>query len=196
MTNKEKELPKDSDSKQIEKIKNHPYSSEEQKALHDILHKTYPIINAKNPKPLAIGIFKDLQEKSGLPKERLQAFFKWYCGRKYRTTLKAGQPRYNLNGEIVGEVTPEQEVFFYEKFDVKNLTFILDRLFFILVAKGQVERLSNLLQAGFKPSKNVDLVTLAKKLNTHSEEILNVLTEYNLYSEPTEKEEKTSDSTQ
>ena len=180
MTDKENKLPAQSDNVKSQKIKNLPYSTAEQKALHDILHKAYPIIDSNNIKPLAVGIFKELQEKSGLPKERLKAFLKWYCGLKYLSVLKVGEPRYNLKGEIVGEVTLQHETFTQNQIDNKNLNFVIDRLFFILVAKAERTKLDNLFKAGFRPSGKIDLITLAKKLTTKSDDILQILSNYDL----------------
>ena len=180
MTDKENKPLVQLDNVKSQKIKNLPYSTAEQKALHDILHKAYPIIDSNNIKPLAIGIFKELQEKSGLPKERLKAFLKWYCGLKYQSVLKVGEPRYNLKGEIVGEVTLQHETFSQNQIDNKNLNFVIDRLFFILVAKAETTKLDNLFKAGFRSSGKIDLITLAKKLTSKSDDILDILSNYDL----------------
>jgi sRNA-binding protein len=180
MTNTQTKTSAQPNSTKGQKIKTPPYSTAEQKALHDILQKAYPVIDSKNLKPLAIGIFKELQEKSGLEKKRLEAFFNWYCGPKYQSILKAGEPRYNLNNEIVGEVTLEEETHTTNQLEKRNLNFVIDRLFVILVAKGETEKLQKLFQAGFKPSNKVDLINLAKKLTTKSDDVLNILSKYNL----------------
>lgn len=180
MTDKKTETPTIKfDKSETNKVKKLTYSTTEQKALHDILHKAYPIIDSNNIKPLAVGIFKELQEKSGLPKEKLKAFLKWYCGLKYQGVLKVGEPRYKLNGEIVGEVTLQHETFTQNQIDNRNLNFVIDRLFFILVAKAERTKLDNLFKAGFRPSGKIDLITLAKKLTTKSDDILQILSNYN-----------------
>ena len=74
MVDKENEISINADVLKEEKVKSFPYSTSEQKALHDILHKTYPIIDSTNIKPLAIGFLKELEEKTGLSKERLKSF--------------------------------------------------------------------------------------------------------------------------
>ena len=47
--------------------------------------------------------------------------------------MKAEEPRYNLNGEIVGEVTTSEAHYAQLKLNNKNSGFVLDRLFFTLV---------------------------------------------------------------
>ena len=181
MTDKENEIPTIKlDSVETKKGNKPSYSISEQKALHDILHKTYPIIDSDNIKPLAIGFLEELQEKTGLSKEKLKTFLKWYCGSKYQTVLKAGEPRYNLSGEPVENVTIQDELFAQAKLDNKDIYFIIDKLFLLLVGKKDVKRLESFLQAGFRPSKKVDLITSAKKLTSKSEDILNVLSAYDL----------------
>jgi len=181
MSDKENEVPTIKlDSVEAKKGNNTPYSTAEQKALHDILHKTYPIIDSNNIKPLAIGFLEELIEKTGLSKERLKTFLKWYCGSKYQTVLKAGEPRYNLSGQPVENVTTEDEIFAQIKLDNRDIYFIIDKLFFLLVGKKDAKRLESFLQAGFRPSKKIDLTTLAKNLTSKNEDVLNILSAYEL----------------
>jgi ProP effector len=60
-------------------------------------------------RPLKIGIHLDLIDRGVLrPSECVHVFCR-YTGRKlYQLALAAGGPRYDLDGNPVGEVTPEQ----------------------------------------------------------------------------------------
>lgn len=172
MFDKENEILKEElVSQETNTVKNLVYSTEEQKALHDILNKTYPIINSNNIKPLSIGFIKELQEKTGLSKERLKGFLRWYCGSKYQKILKAGELRYNLNGEIVGEVSISEEHYAQLKLNSNNSYYVLDRLFIILINDKDLKKLEALLKAGFRPSKNL----LSENLD-----ILNLLVKYDI----------------
>src|SRR5262249_1188092 len=60
-------------------------------------------------KPLKIGIHQDLVERGMLRPEECRAVFRCYVMRRqYQEAIAAGGPRYDLNGDPVGEVTADQ----------------------------------------------------------------------------------------
>jgi sRNA-binding protein len=63
----------------------------------------------KPHKPLKIGIHQDLVDRGvPLPGE-CRAVFRWYCLRLiYQRALAAGGPRFDLDGSVAGEVTPDE----------------------------------------------------------------------------------------
>jgi sRNA-binding protein len=79
------------------------------------MQEKYPKCFSKPPKPLAIGILKDvLAERQALEITRgqLQQFFHRYCGKdQYKETLVVGAERVDLEGNARSTVT-EKEVAF------------------------------------------------------------------------------------
>ncbi len=79
------------------------------------LQDKYPKCFSKPPKPLAIGILKDvLAERQALEITRgqLQQFFKRYCWKdQYKQALVVGAERVDLEGNVRSTVT-EKEVAF------------------------------------------------------------------------------------
>src|SRR5262249_38065532 len=78
-----------------------------------VLAELFPAAFAAEPwqphKPLKIGIHQDLIDGGVLLPDECRAVFHQYCSRlMYQRALAAGGPRYGLNGEPAGEVTPEQ----------------------------------------------------------------------------------------
>lgn len=73
------------------------------------------LFDIDNPKPLKVGVFKDLTEDitaRGLTvgMGALKATLAIYTRRiRYQKALAAGGARYDLNGQPCGEVTPEQQ---------------------------------------------------------------------------------------
>src|SRR5512144_644610 len=68
-----------------------------------------------DPKPLKIGIHKDLAARGELPEAitatRLRNFLAWYVRRyRYRKVLIHGGPRVDLEGNAAGEVTEEHSL--------------------------------------------------------------------------------------
>ena len=85
-----------------------PLDIKELNLLYRILNGKYPnVINKR--KPLAKGIMHEIQEELRLELETVAHFCKWYCGINYKKLLKEGASRYNLQGEITGTVTKEEE---------------------------------------------------------------------------------------
>jgi sRNA-binding protein len=78
------------------------------KELYSILHKSYPIIDCENRKPLAIGFYKELKIATGLSSDILKNFMSWYCNIEYRKVIIEGANRYNLKGEAIGVVTIDE----------------------------------------------------------------------------------------
>jgi len=60
--------------------------------------------------PLKLGIFEDIIEAfPAIDHKELEMFFHGYCrSRRYQIGLRAGGPRFDLDGQPSGEVTPEQ----------------------------------------------------------------------------------------
>lgn len=84
----------------------------------DRLCEAFPVLfNRQTPKPLKIGIGQELLALAGvhpaltdLNRKDLRRALKVYThGFRYRQALAAGGPRYDLDGQPVGEVTPEQQ---------------------------------------------------------------------------------------
>ena len=79
------------------------------------MQEKYPKCFSKPPKPLAIGILKDvLAERQALEitKGQLQQFFHRYCGKdQYKQALVVGVERVDLEGNVRSTVT-EKEVAF------------------------------------------------------------------------------------
>jgi sRNA-binding protein len=60
-------------------------------------------------KPLAVGIDKALTATGILKPWEVGAVLRRYCGRRmYRQALASGGSRFNLTGDVVGEVTPQE----------------------------------------------------------------------------------------
>lgn len=79
--------------------------------LLKLVQEKYPTTFPIGPsiKILAIGIHIELAEQLAIPKTLVRKFLRKYCGtRKYRETTQLGTKRYNLAGDVVGEVTEEQ----------------------------------------------------------------------------------------
>ena len=89
--------------------------------LYKIFNKSYPIIDNNDKKLLSIGFKNELQEATGLSKQMIKNFLKWYCNIEYRKLVKAGESRYNLKGEIVGIVTEDEEEHANKKIDHHKL---------------------------------------------------------------------------
>ncbi len=90
-------------------------SFEEYKSFLQDLMKIFPACFSKDhPRPLKIGIHKDLQsalrEKSYLiGSNKINGFMRLYCTRReYIASHKMGEARIDLDGVIVGEVTKDQ----------------------------------------------------------------------------------------
>ncbi len=86
----------------------------------DRLMETFPACFSRSaPQPLKIGLGKELMALAGvhpaladLTRTRIRRALKVYTGAPaYRKALKRGGPRYDLDGQPAGEVTPEQQTF-------------------------------------------------------------------------------------
>jgi sRNA-binding protein len=79
----------------------------------------YPKCFSKPPKPLAIGILKDvLAERIELEITRgqLQQFFHRYCGKdQYKQALVVGAERVDLEGNVRSTVTEKEVAFLKEQ---------------------------------------------------------------------------------
>jgi sRNA-binding protein len=83
------------------------------------LQEKYPKCFSKPPKPLAIGILKDvLAECQALEITRgqLQQFFHRYCGKdQYKQALVVGAERVDLEGNVRSTVTEKEVAFLKEQ---------------------------------------------------------------------------------
>lgn len=88
--------------------------------LLDRLCQAFPAcFNRKAPKPLKIGLGEEVMALAGvhpaladLSRTQLRRALKVYTGAPaYRKALVRGGPRYDLDGQPAGEVTPEQQAF-------------------------------------------------------------------------------------
>jgi sRNA-binding protein len=79
------------------------------------MQEKYPKCFSKPPKPLAIGILKDVLVECGkleITRGQLQQFFHRYCGKEqYKQALVFGAERVDLEGNVRSIVT-EKEVAF------------------------------------------------------------------------------------
>ena len=82
--------------------------------------ETFPACFSRSaPKPLKIGLGEELMALAGvhpafvdLTRTRIRRALKVYTGAPaYRKALAKGGPRYDLDGQPAGEVTPEQQTF-------------------------------------------------------------------------------------
>ena len=86
----------------------------------DRLCATFPdLFHRRTPKPLKIGLGEEVMALAGvhpafadLTRTRIRQALKVYTGASaYRRALAKGGPRYGLDGQPAGEVTPEQQAF-------------------------------------------------------------------------------------
>ena len=86
----------------------------------DRLMETFPAcFSRKAPQPLKIGLGEELIALAGvhpaladLSRTQIRRALKVYTGASaYRRALAKGGPRYGLDGQPAGEVTPEQQIF-------------------------------------------------------------------------------------
>ena len=85
-------------------------SKEEYNKTLQLLITQFPnAFSDKNPKILKVGIHKDLKEKTTLSSNIIKHFLRKYChAKKYMAALIEDAPRYDLEGNIAGHVTPEE----------------------------------------------------------------------------------------
>lgn len=88
-------------------------------SLLDRLCEAFPACFSRTaPKPLKIGLGEELLALAGvhpaltdLSRTQIRRALRIYTGSPaYRKALKKGGPRYGLDGQPAGEVTPEQQV--------------------------------------------------------------------------------------
>ena len=81
--------------------------------LLDRLCEAFPACFSRSaPKPLKIGLGEELLALADLSRTQLRRALKVYTGAPaYRQALAQGGPRYGLDGQPTGEVTPEQQAF-------------------------------------------------------------------------------------
>jgi sRNA-binding protein len=81
--------------------------------LLDRLCEAFPACFSRSaPKPLKIGLGEELLALADLSRTQLRRALKVYTGAPaYRQALAQGGPRYGLDGQPTGEVTPEQQTF-------------------------------------------------------------------------------------
>lgn len=89
------------------------------------LQEKYPKCFSQPPKPLAIGILKDvLSERVELEITRgqLQQFFKKYCWKEeYKQALVVGAERVDLEGNVRSTVTEKEVAFLKEQETSKDI---------------------------------------------------------------------------
>jgi sRNA-binding protein len=77
-------------------------------ALAGLFPLTFVVDSWEPYRPLKVGIHKDLVERGVLLLRECKAL-RWYVSRRmYQVALAAGGLRYDLDGNVAGEVTPEQ----------------------------------------------------------------------------------------
>jgi sRNA-binding protein len=85
----------------------------------DRLLEAFPACFSRSaPKPLKIGLGEEVMALAGvhpaladLSRTQIRRALKVYTGASaYRKALAKGGPRYGLDGQVTGEVTPEQQV--------------------------------------------------------------------------------------
>jgi hypothetical protein len=92
------------DNKSLEKTK---FNKDLLIARYKILNEKYPnIINRKTV--LSRNITPEIKEALGISEQEADDFCRWYKGIKYKELLVEGADRYNLKGEITGQVTKEE----------------------------------------------------------------------------------------
>jgi sRNA-binding protein len=80
-------------------------------ALAGLFPATFSAEPWQSHRPLQLGIDRDLVGRGVLLLAECRAVFRLYCSRlMYQRALAAGGPRYGLDGEPAGEVTPDQMV--------------------------------------------------------------------------------------
>lgn len=83
------------------------------------LQGKYPKCFSKPPKPLAIGILKDVlaeREVLEITRGQLQQFFHRYCGKdQYKQALVVGAERVDLEGNVKSTVTEKEVAFLKTK---------------------------------------------------------------------------------
>lgn len=89
-------------------------------SILDRLCAAFPaLLDRRAPKPLKIGLGEDLLAQAGvhpdlldLTRTQIRRALKIYTGAPaYRKAVAAGGPRYDLNGQPAGEITPDQQAF-------------------------------------------------------------------------------------
>jgi sRNA-binding protein len=79
----------------------------------------YPHCFSKPPKPLAIGILKDVladRVELEITRGQLQQFFHRYCGKdQYKQALVVGAERVDLEGNVRSTVTEKEVAFLKEQ---------------------------------------------------------------------------------
>lgn len=81
------------------------------KGIVETLTKSYPdIFDKAHPKPLAIGIHKQIRAKHPNISRKLTEITmrRWTSTKKYRAVLIPGADRYNLDGSVSDQVTQSQ----------------------------------------------------------------------------------------
>jgi ProP effector len=77
--------------------------------LADLFPSTFVVDRWKPHRPLKAGIHRDLIDRGLLLPDECRAVLRWYCSQLMcRRAVAEGGPRYGLEGEPAGEVTPEQ----------------------------------------------------------------------------------------
>ena len=79
------------------------------RALAELFPAVFIADGWKPHRPLKLGIHQDLIDRGVLLPDECHAVFRRYCSRlTYQKALASGGSRYALDGELAGEVTPEQ----------------------------------------------------------------------------------------
>ncbi len=74
------------------------------------MQKRWPeAININAPKPLVIGVHRQIQQELNLSNDVTESVMRWYTRRfAYRQALEAGEHRYHLDGTIAAAVKPDE----------------------------------------------------------------------------------------
>jgi sRNA-binding protein len=95
----------------MNEVENNQPPKIDSKILNDrykLLNSMYPdIINKKTI--VSNRIVQEIQEALNVTRQEANDFCKWYRGVKYQVLLVEGANRYSLKGEIIGQVTKEEE---------------------------------------------------------------------------------------
>ena len=89
------------------------------------MQEKYPSCFSRTPKPLAIGILKDVladRVELEITRGQLQQFFHRYCGKdQYKEALVIGAERVDLEGNVRSTVTEKEVAFLKEQETSKDI---------------------------------------------------------------------------
>jgi hypothetical protein len=98
-------------------------------SIYKRLHKQFPeVINMEKPVLLALGIRKEMSQKTGISITILKRWIAWYCYKSnYYSLHKLGAVRFNLDGSEAGRVTENHQENIDKKLEKKNARRLLQQ---------------------------------------------------------------------